>query len=204
MNFVCRFLLFRAMSTVICAALLPLATGAASAQEVRVYSAGESVDPQDVARILGPSAEAPAFKMRSLRLLDDNGTPASTVRAGSGSAATSGGSRQSALALLVQFAFDSAEILPATKPQLDSLAAGIRLLPPTKAIVIEGHTDSRGTDFYNEVLSQKRAATVKRYLITVAGIEPDRLRTVGRGKADPLPGRDPMAPENRRVQFRGE
>lgn len=193
-----------ALSTAIGAVILSLAAGAASAQDVRVYGAGESVDPQDVARILGPSAEPPAFKMRSLRLLDDSSTPASTVRAGSGSGAASGRPRQSALALLIQFAFDSAEILPGTKPQLDSLAAGIRLLPPTKAIVIEGHTDSRGTDFYNEVLSQKRAATVKRYLITVAGIEPDRLRTVGRGKADPLPGRDPMASENRRVQFRGE
>jgi outer membrane protein OmpA-like peptidoglycan-associated protein len=104
----------------------------------------------------------------------------------------------------VQFAFDSAEILPETKPQLDSLAAGIRLLPPNQAVVIEGHTDSRGTDFYNEVLSRKRASTVRNYLVTVAGIEPTRLRTIGLGRGDPLPGRDPMAPENRRVQFHGE
>ena len=186
-------------SHVISTLLLALVGGAAMAQVVRVYGADEVVDPQEVARILGAgpaSAQAPAIKMRSLKLLDDDSAAPAQRAAAAG--------RRSALALPVQFALDSADLQPAAKPQLDALAAGIRQLPSTAAVVIEGHADARGTDAYNEQLSQKRAASVKRYLIAATGIAPDRLRVVGLGKSDPLPGRDPLAPENRRVQFRGE
>src|SRR5882724_10367603 len=122
-------------SHVITTLLLALAGGVAMAQEVRVYGADEAVDPQEVARILGG---APAIKMRGLKLLDDT-TAAPAQRA-------SAAGRRSALALPIQFALDSAELLPSTRPQLDALAAGIKLLPADKAIVIEGHADARGTD----------------------------------------------------------
>lgn len=108
------------------------------------------------------------------------------------------------LALPVQFGFDSAEILPAARQQLDALAEGIRMLPATQGVVIEGHTDAAGSDLYNETLSQRRAYSVKRYLVAVHGIDPARLRAIGLGEYVPLRGRDANAPENRRVQFRGE
>jgi len=104
----------------------------------------------------------------------------------------------------VQFSFDSAEILPGARAQLDALAQGIRLLPALKTVVIEGHTDAVGTDQYNDQLSQRRAYAVKRYLVAEHRIDPSRLRAVGMGKYEPLPGKDPVAAENRRVQFRGE
>jgi len=85
-----------------------------------------------------------------------------------------------------------------------ALAQGIRLLPAIRSVMIQGHTDAVGSDFYNEELSQRRALAVKRYLVATHGIDPSRLRTMGVGKYEPLPGRDPFAPENRRVQFRGE
>ena len=175
--------------------LLALAAGSAMAQDVRVYGAGEAVDPQDVARILGAP---PVIKMRTLKLLDDDKAAAAP------SANAVAANRRASLALPIQFALDSADLLPGTKPQLDALAAGIRLLAPTQAVVIEGHADARGSDGYNEGLSQKRAATVKRYLVAATGIDPERLHVIGLGKSDPLPGTDPLAPENRRVQFRGE
>jgi OmpA-OmpF porin, OOP family len=103
----------------------------------------------------------------------------------------------------VQFAFDSADLLPNARPQLDALAEGIRLLPPTASVRIEGHTDAAGSDAYNDHLSRRRAESVKRYLVA-HGIDPSRLRAVGLGEQATLPGRDPQAPENRRVQFRGE
>src|SRR5207247_1270943 len=112
--------------------------------------------------------------------------------------------KPSALALPIQFAFDSADILPAARPQLDALAAGIRLLPATQAVRIEGHTDAAGADRYNEQLSQKRAYSVKRYLVAMHGIAPERLHAVGLGEHAPLAGRDPYAAEQRRVQFSGE
>ena len=106
--------------------------------------------------------------------------------------------------LPVPFAFDSADILPQAKPQLDAIAEGIRLLPATQKVVIEGHTDGVGSDAYNDELSQRRAQSVRRYLVATHGIDAARLQAEGLGKSNPLPGRSPLAGENRRVQFRGE
>jgi outer membrane protein OmpA-like peptidoglycan-associated protein len=168
------------------------------AGEVKVYRGNDAVNPDDVARILGP------VKMRSLRLLDDK--PAGSVAATSAAAAATAvaAAGPSALSLPVPFEFDSADLLPSAKPQLDAIAAGIRMLPATQRVVIEGHTDAVGTEQYNEQLSQRRAQAVRRYLVSMHGIDSGRLEAVGRGEASPLPGRGPMAGENRRVQFRGE
>jgi outer membrane protein OmpA-like peptidoglycan-associated protein len=201
--------------------LLALVAGSAMAQDVRLYGAGEAVDPREVARILDQSrGPAATMKMRSIRLLDDSqgGAPATTQVAAAPSTArdetpataerpaerTVERVRARALALPVQFAFDSADILRSARSQLDALAEGIRILPAIQSVVIEGHTDAVGSDFYNDQLSQRRAYAVKRYLVATHGIDPARLRAVGLGKFQPLPGRDPHAPENRRVQFRGE
>jgi outer membrane protein OmpA-like peptidoglycan-associated protein len=185
--------------------VLAAAAGSAFGQEVRVYRANEAVDPKDVAQIL-EQRPAPGIKFRSLRLLDD--TPAQAASTGGGAAPSDNGDanrvRSAALSLPVQFAFDSADILPGAKAQLDALAQGIRLLPALKTVVIEGHTDAVGSDLYNEQLSQRRAYAVKRYLVAQHGIDPTRLRAIGLGKFEPLPGKDPLASENRRVQFRGE
>ena len=163
---------------------------AAHAGEVKVFRASETVDPTEVASILG----APPIKMRSLRLLDD-GPAAATARQSA---------RPQALALPIPFAFDSADILPQAKPQLDAVAAGIRLLPATQKVVIEGHTDAIGGEEYNDELSQRRAQSVRRYLVAAHGIDASRLQAEGLGKHQPLPGMSPTAGENRRVQFRGE
>lgn len=109
----------------------------------------------------------------------------------------------SALSLPVQFAFDSADILPGARVQLDALAAGIKLLPAGTGVIIEGHTDAIGGDRYNIELSERRAAAVKRYLVLAHSIDPARLNTVGFGKFRPLDRDNPAAAENRRVQFRG-
>lgn len=194
---------------------LAVLSAPAWAQEVRVYRQDEAVNPQDVARILGPEAQqGSGIKMRSLRLLDapsqaksptqpvqaERATQSSKAEAGEADTAAS----PDALALPVQFAFDSASIMPAARGQLDALAEGIRLLPEEKTVVIEGHTDSVGTDAYNNQLSARRAASVKQYLVAMHHIDPSRLKTVGMGKNAPLPGRESDAAENRRVQFHGE
>ena len=85
-----------------------------------------------------------------------------------------------------------------------ALTEGIRRLPAAQAVLIEGHTDATGPEPYNERLSERRAQAVKGYLVARHGIDAARLRAVGRGERAPLPGRDGEAPENRRVQFRGE
>lgn len=194
---------------------LTLFAGPSLAQEVRVYGAAETVNPGDVARILGTPETPRVIKMRSLRLLDDDvkggkSAPAERVAtldddtAATDVTGTSAAKAPSALALPVQFGFDSAEIQPAARRQLDALAEGIRMLPADKPVTIEGHTDAVGTAQYNEQLSQRRAYSVKKYLVATHGINPARLRAIGMGQRGTLPDLDPHAAENRRVQFRGE
>lgn len=68
-------------------------------------------------------------------------------------------------------------------------------------IVIEGHTCASGTDEYNQRLSEKRAQAVKNYLANIAGVDPKRLKTIGKGETEPLLEDRPYAAENRRVRF---
>ena len=173
----------------------------AHAGEVKVFRNSETVDPTEVARILDRSTP---IKMRSLRLLDDSSAGALASTSAAAAVAASEAARPQALSLPLPFAFDSAEILPSAKAQLDAVAAGIRMLPANQKVVIEGHTDAIGTEQYNEALSQRRAQSVRRYLVATHGIDGSRLEAVGKGQHDPLPGTDPNAGENRRVQFRGE
>lgn len=180
------------------AVLLSLCSLTAQAGDVKVFRGSDTVDPQEVARILGP------IKMRTLRLLDDRPGGSAATTAAAAAVAAVEASQPSSLSLPVPFAFDSADILPSARPQLDAIAAGIRMLPPAQRVVIEGHTDAVGTELYNESLSQRRAQSVRRYLVTMHGIESSRLEAVGFGETSPLPGRGPTAGENRRVQFRGE
>lgn len=195
-----------ARTPILATLLLALAAVSAFADDVRVYGTNEAVDPDEVARILDPAPPRPAIKMRSLRLLDE---PPSAQGAQPQHVAASDDAppervRASALALPVQFAFDSAQILPAARSQLDALAEGIRMLPSVQQVLIEGHTDATGAERYNEQLSQRRAQSVKRYLVARHGIDAARLRAIGLGERAPLPGRAASAAENRRVQFRGE
>ncbi len=71
--------------------------------------------------------------------------------------------------------------------QESTIRRGLELLrqyPITNA-VIEGHADWRGSQAYNQPLSERRAATVRDYLVA-GGIGPDRLRTVGYGELQPV------------------
>ncbi len=71
---------------------------------------------------------------------------------------------------------------------------------PERVVAIEGYTDSVGSDDYNQALSQRRADSVKSYLVR-AGIEAGRLSATGMGKNDPVAGNDSAIgrQQNRRV-----
>lgn len=180
------------------------------AEKVIVYREGQLVNPLDVAAVLG--------KTRSIRLLDDapaaptKFVAAAAVALAKTSARTSASvpiARDdsnvdaSALSLPVRFAFDSADILPAARAQLDALAEGIKLLAPKSIVTVEGHTDAVGSDAYNLELSRGRARAVRDYLVQRHGIDAARLKTVGYGEDRPIADSDPYAAVNRRVQFHG-
>ncbi len=73
---------------------------------------------------------------------------------------------------------------------------------PTTRVIIEGHTDSRGSDSYNEELSRRRAEAVKAALAT-RGVTGDRIDAMGRGEGFPVASNDSRAgqQQNRRVEI---
>jgi len=98
--------------------------------------------------------------------------------------------------------FDSAQatLKPGADLVIGRLAAFLTANPQTK-IMIEGHTDSRGSDEYNEALSERRAQAVANAL-SVHGVSQDSFRTMGRGKAYPVASND--TPEGRQQNRRVE
>jgi outer membrane protein OmpA-like peptidoglycan-associated protein/outer membrane scaffolding protein for murein synthesis (MipA/OmpV family) len=90
------------------------------------------------------------------------------------------------MSLHINFDFDKADIKPEFKPELDRAAEFILKYPEVPQIVIEGHTDSRGREVYNQRLSERRARSVRQYLIDNYSIEAKRLVAVGRGESMPV------------------
>jgi len=102
----------------------------------------------------------------------------------------------------IRFAFDSTEVLPESRPYLDGVGEMLRLPQAQgRRVLIVGHTDATGAEGYNQTLSERRGATVRAYLASRFGIPADLLEVAGEGMREPLPGLDPRAPQNRRVEF---
>jgi outer membrane protein OmpA-like peptidoglycan-associated protein len=99
----------------------------------------------------------------------------------------------------VLFATGKADLSPAANKSVARLAEFLEKYP-NRNVLIEGHTDSVGTDDYNLALSQKRADSVKARLVG-DGIEATRITTVGYGEKYPVAGNDTAAgkAQNRRV-----
>lgn len=102
----------------------------------------------------------------------------------------------------VQFDFDKSEIRPGARPVLDQ---AIRTLKEEGgiAVIAEGHTDSHGTDDYNQALSERRASAVRDYLIA-GGISQSRITYEGFGEGRPVATNDTDAgrAQNRRVELK--
>ncbi len=83
----------------------------------------------------------------------------------------------------VSFDFGKADIKPAFRPSLDKLAQLIQKYDRTVVHVV-GHTDSVGSDAFNQELSERRAMNTGDYLASY-GVTRDRIRTEGRGETEP-------------------
>jgi outer membrane protein OmpA-like peptidoglycan-associated protein len=102
----------------------------------------------------------------------------------------------------IMFDFDSARIRPESFSILNQVALTLQANMQLKKIRVEGHTDERGTDDYNLVLSQRRSESVMQYLIG-RGVAPERLEAVGYGEQKPIIKESTEAAwaKNRRVEF---
>jgi outer membrane protein OmpA-like peptidoglycan-associated protein len=102
----------------------------------------------------------------------------------------------------VLFASAKSELLPAAQVRLGEVATALIREDPLSKIVVEGHTDSQGAAPYNLELSQRRAQSVRDYLVT-RGIASDRIAAQGFGLTRSIA--DNSSPEgranNRRVEI---
>ncbi|KJK07212.1 Outer membrane porin F precursor [compost metagenome] len=101
----------------------------------------------------------------------------------------------------VMFAYDSAELTSSADSQLQALISKLNASSVASVKVI-GHTDSRGSDAYNQTLSEQRASSVAEYLIS-QGLSPSKVTSMGRGESEPIADNDTEAgrAQNRRVEL---
>jgi outer membrane protein OmpA-like peptidoglycan-associated protein len=103
--------------------------------------------------------------------------------------------------LEIQFDFNSANISTTSMPSVQALGKALTdVALKGSTFVVAGHTDAIGSEGYNQDLSERRADTIKRYLIEKFGIAGTDLVTVGYGKSRPKDPNAPLDPINRRVE----
>jgi outer membrane protein OmpA-like peptidoglycan-associated protein len=102
----------------------------------------------------------------------------------------------------IQFAFDSADILPVSHGLMGEIAAVLKENEQIEVVQIEGHTDISGKADYNRKLSQRRAESVRDFLVKY-GIAGKRLVCRGFGPDRPIADNatDEGKEKNRRVEF---
>ena len=172
---------------------------AANAQTVKMYS-DKAPSAEEMGSILfsNQPAEMPAMKpagikMRSISFGKPKNLPESKAVS----------QQSSTIGLPIKFGYNSSEILNESKPFLNEIGRMLSLPDFSgEKLLIEGHTDASGSENYNRYLSERRAESVKNYLRNNFNIASNRLFVTGMGESQSLPGVDPFAAVNRRVQFR--
>ncbi len=102
----------------------------------------------------------------------------------------------------VTFDVDSSALKPSFRATLDDIAASMNQYPDS-LIDVYGHTDSTGSDAYNQSLSERRASTVANYLVS-RGVSAARIRSQGFGETMPVASNDTIEgrARNRRVEIK--
>ncbi|HJL15330.1 MAG TPA: OmpA family protein [Sandaracinaceae bacterium LLY-WYZ-13_1] len=93
------------------------------------------------------------------------------------------------------------ELRPNSRQRLTAVADALKA-QPDRRVVVEGHTDARGSDADNRELSRERADAVRAFLVE-RGVESDRVEAVGRGESEPVADNDTPTgrANNRRVEI---
>jgi outer membrane protein OmpA-like peptidoglycan-associated protein len=156
---------------------------AAAERQTLTFRGGASIEPKALTDFLFPEAQCENVKYQCM-----------SVRP----------SVDRSVGVEVRFPTGSAELTPAARTQLEPigkvLAGRNGKLNPGE-IVIEGHTDARGSAELNRKLSEQRANAVVTHLVSTYKVEPTALKAVGRGKEQLREGSRPDSEVNRRVEL---
>ena len=87
--------------------------------------------------------------------------------------------------LYINFDTNKADIRKADEKELQTAIDFVKRYPETKIVVV-GHTDSTGSEEYNQKLSERRADAVKKYLVDSGHVKADMITAEGRGEAEPI------------------
>ncbi len=154
----------------------------------RGLSAGPQIDPAVKAREMGFVQTLRNRKTRSLSM-------------GEREEIAEIASTKPKIDLDIQFDFNSAEISASSLPAVQSLGQALSNADLRgSTFIVAGHTDAIGGEAFNQGLSERRADSIKKYLVDKFGIAGSDLVTVGYGKDKPKDPNAPMDPINRRVQ----
>lgn len=98
------------------------------------------------------------------------------------------------------FDFDAYDLRAEAQANLRELAASLRDFDDTEVLIV-GHTDSKGSEDYNQRLSERRASAAAEYVIE-QGLRPSRITTLGKGETEPVASNDTAEgrQQNRRVE----
>jgi outer membrane protein OmpA-like peptidoglycan-associated protein len=161
-----------------------------------------ALKPKPVTRGLSLEQVDPAAKARENTLLQNlRNRPTRSLSLGERQEIADIASTKPNIDLEIQFDFNSAEISKSSTQAVQELGKALsnsNLRGST--FVVAGHTDGVGGDAFNQDLSERRADTIKRYLVDKYGITGSDLVTVGYGKTKLKDAANPTDPINRRVQ----
>ena len=184
-------------------AALSMTAGLALAGDVSSDQIVHALQPRAVTRGLsaGPLAD-PAAKAREISFMQTlRNRKTRSLSLGEREQIAEIASTKPKIDLDIQFDYNSANITATSMPSVQALGEALtdaKLKGST--FVVAGHTDAAGGLAYNQDLSERRADTIKRYLVEKYGIAGTDLVAVGYGKTKPKDPNAPMDPINRRVQ----
>jgi len=182
---------------------LPLGLGVALAAEERsandivkalkpTVTRGLTTSPADAARNAEEAKFVNSLRNRATRSLtvDERDQIASIAK------------KRPSIDLEVSFDYNSDNIGSKAMPQVTALGEALSSSDlKGGTFILAGHTDAKGSETYNQGLSERRAEAVRRVLSQKYGIEVSKLVTVGYGKTQLKQPADPFGSENRRVQI---
>lgn len=148
----------------------------------------QSPTPDEIIRALKPPeqpAEAPSRSLRGIRVVPSEQPKPPSID------------------LYVNFKFNSSEVDPASLTVLKSLSAALNSSELRQAkLLIIGHTDAKGGDDYNLLLSTKRSIAVRDLLISAFKVDGSKIIATGKGKSELKDASKPFDGINRRVEIR--